>query len=163
MTENIVELKSWTTGEVRHVPFAEIRLFGKWSRYADNREWTVAQLSDGSSWYSLYRDQTPEVCKLMKQRLIGVHATGSSRGYDAWAWEPEDRSVSTLTDFPQELRPLAQHRLLRGTSDGDIVAWTVRTKGTRLVYNDEIKDWLKSRGFSYWRCGEWVLPDNPVS
>jgi hypothetical protein len=158
--ENMVELKSWMTGEIRRVSFTEVRRFGKWGRYGDNRDWTVAQLPDGTLWYSLYRDQTPEVRKLMKERLIGVHATGATVHFDAWAWELEDRSVSTLTDFPEVLRPLAQHRLLHDGSGA--MAWAVRTKGTRLAYNDRIKEWLKSHGFSYWRCGEWILRDTSV-
>lgn len=146
------------------VDLSKVARFGKLDRPCDAREWTMAQLHDGSIWYSLYKDQTADVVKMMHKRLIGVSATGAWRfKSEVLAWEPENRSVSSLTDFPEELRPIAQHRLLRGTMQGDVEAWTIRTKGTRLAYNDKIKKWLKSHGFSYWRCGEWVLPDNPVS
>jgi hypothetical protein len=96
-----VVLKAWMTGETRQVPLCNIKSFGKLNRYGDNRSWTVAELHDGSHWYSLYRDQTSEVSRVMKTRLRDVVAFRSSDSrFDVFAWEPASGCVACDAGVP---------------------------------------------------------------
>lgn len=91
--ERLVQIKSWMTSEVRNVPLSEVKRFGKMDRYGDNRSWTICELIDGSVWYSLYRDQTADVIRVMRKRLVGVRATAFSYRAmpEVHTWEPPSR------------------------------------------------------------------------
>ena len=91
----------------RDVPLSDVECFGKLDRYCDSRAWTLAQLRDGSRWYSLYKDQTPDVARIMRTRLKGIHAVGAWRiRHDVSAWEsPVQPAADCATGDSQRARP----------------------------------------------------------
>lgn len=81
-----VSLKSWMDGSRLAVPLSQIKRFGKLKRHGDNRQWTVAEIESGI-FYSLYRDQSPELCKVMKKRLKSLCASSTRECMEAYVWE----------------------------------------------------------------------------
>lgn len=148
-------------GFFQPVRLAEVKRFGHRHCYGDARQYTVAELQDGRIVLAPLAEQTEAVRNEIKRRMLNEeHPNYRALSRDVpelFSWEvPAIVGAITLADFPEAIRPHAEHRKLMGVPPDEVYGWLVN--GRALSYDKKAHAWLKSNGFSS-SGRKWIRPD----